>query len=185
MPRIKGTLSQEILRKLLIGGMFLIAAQSPYFWLNVYKALFSGEKTKFKEKQVKDVFRYMKNKGLIDIETKRGQTYVRLTKEGEREAGRYQINKLQIKIPKKWDGKWRVVIFDIPEKEKIRRNAFRGKLKELGFFSLQKSVWVCPYSCEKEINLLREFFNLDKRNLKILEAAKIEDDKSLRKFFNL
>lgn len=185
MSRIKGTLSQEILRKLFLGGMLLIAAQSPYFWHNVYKAIFSGRKLKFKEKQVKDVFRYLKNKGLIYFETKDGQIYIRLTKEGEKEAGKYQINRLQIKIPKKWDRKWRVIIFDVPEEKKVRRNAFRGKLKELGFYPLQKSVWVCPYSCAKEISLLREFFNLDKRNLKVLEVVKMEDDKFLRQFYNL
>ena len=183
MARVKGTLSQEILRKLLLGGAYFIAAQSPYFWLNFYKAIFSGRKIRFDEKQVSDVFRYLKNKGLIIFEKKNNQIYIRLTKAGEKEAGKYQINKLKIKIPKKWDGKWRVIIFDIPEKERIRRNAFRGKLKELGFYSLQKSVWVYPYPCEKEINLLREFFNLSKRNLMVLEVSKMEGDKFLRKTF--
>lgn len=41
----------------------------------------------------------------------------------------------------KWDGMWRIVIFDIPESHKKARNALRWKLKEWGFILWQKSVW--------------------------------------------
>lgn len=43
---------------------------------------------------------------------------------------------------KDWDGKWRVVIFDIPEEKRIIRNLFRRNLKKWGFKYLQKSVWI-------------------------------------------
>src|SRR3990167_2211250 len=60
----------------------------------------------------------------------------------------------------KWDKKWRVVIFDIPEKSRMARDALRRKLKELEFRELQKSVFVHPYECKKEIDFIIEFFNL-------------------------
>lgn len=41
-----------------------------------------------------------------------------------------------------WDGKWRIVIFDIPEERRIIRNLFRRNLKKWGFKQLQKSVWI-------------------------------------------
>lgn len=41
-----------------------------------------------------------------------------------------------------WDGKWRIVIFDIPEEKRIIRNLFRRNLKKWGFKHLQKSVWM-------------------------------------------
>lgn len=185
MPRVKGTVSQEILRKLLIGGAFLVAAQSPYFWLSFYKSLFSGERVEFKERTVRDTFYYLKRRNLIVIEKKNKQIYIRLTEEGEKKAGRYQINKLKIKTPKRWDKKWRLIIFDIPEEKRIRRDAFRGKLKELGFYLLQKSVWIYPYPCQKEVKLLREFFNLTEKNLRMFEVNKLENDKFLKKIFKL
>lgn len=40
-----------------------------------------------------------------------------------------------------WDGKWRIVVFDIPEDKKVVRNLFRRKLKKWGFVQWQKSVW--------------------------------------------
>ncbi len=51
----------------------------------------------------------------------------------------------------KWDKKWRVVIFDIPQELHRERNNFRKKLKSLGFHMLQKSVFVFPFPCESEI----------------------------------
>ncbi|MBI2068893.1 MAG: CRISPR-associated endonuclease Cas2 [Candidatus Yanofskybacteria bacterium] len=69
--------------------------------------------------------------------------------------GRMWFNKSLIKYHKrrgtKWDRKWRVVIFDIPQEMHKKRNNFRYKLKYLGFFMLQKSVFVLPYPCEEEL----------------------------------
>lgn len=185
MPRAKSKVAKQILRKLLIGGAIFIAAQSPYFWLRFYQNLFSGKPLLGKKKQLQDTFYYLKKRGLIETKKKGKQIYIFLTKEGEWEAGKFQINELYIKPQKKWDGKWRVIIFDIPESLRIKREAFRGKLKELGFYPLQKSVWVYPYPCQKEIELLREFFGLSKRHLRTLEVEKIEDDRFLRKIFQL
>lgn len=75
---------------------------------------------------------------------------VRLTDPGKEQAvwGKLQLEE------KSWDGKWRVVIFDIPEKRRIARDILRSKLKEWGFKQLQKSVWACKKNCTKE---LRDF----------------------------
>jgi len=96
-----------------------------------------------------------------------------------------QIDSLEIKKPKKWDGKWRIVVFDIIEMKKIHREAFRGKLKELGFRPLQKSVWIHPFNCKDEINLLRKFFGLTEADLRLIIAERLGDDKKFREFFKL
>lgn len=106
---------------------------------------------------------------------------ISLTEEGKNKAKKYQIDSLKILKPKIWDRLWRVVIFDIPDTQKIKRNAFRRKLKELGFYSLQKSVWVCPFKCDKEINFLRDFFGLDKKQIEILLVKSIENDIIVKK----
>ena len=161
MARVKGTPSQEILGLLLRGGALLLAGQSSRFWLEVYKGNF--QKMGLQEKQVRDTFRYLRNRNLVSFERQGKQIFIRLTSEGEKQAGKFQINKLQIHIPRRWDKKWRLIIFDIQEKMRIKREAFRGKLKELRFYQLQKSIWMYPYPCEKEVKLLREFFNLTSR----------------------
>lgn len=183
MAKIQGTASQAILHTCLIAGAFVLAAQSPYFWLRMYRHAFSGKG--FKQKQVYDAFRYLRSRNLIQIQGHNHQIYIRLTKEGEKAAGKFQLNKLAIPTPKRWDGAWRLIIFDIPEKLKIKREAFRGKLKEFGFYLLQKSIWAYPYPCEREVKLLREFFNLQPRHIRILEVQKLEEDEFLCHHFSV
>jgi hypothetical protein len=183
MPRNRNKLVKLILRRLLIGGAVVIAAQSPYFWTNFYKALFSGKSSSGRKGG--DAFYSLRKKGLIIIDKKGNNISMRLTRKGEAEAGKYQINDMYVEKQKKWDKKWRVIIFDIPEICRIKRDLFRSKLREMGFRRFQKSVWVYPYPCDKEVKLLREFFGLEKNHLIILTVEKIEGDEKLLKLFNL
>jgi len=174
--------SKEILKYLLLAGAVYIAASSPYFALNLMKNI---SKPKPQKRKFTNAFNYLKKRGLIEIQRKGHDVCLALTKEGKKRAGKYQIDDLEIEKPKKWDKKWRVIIFDIPVASRMIRDAFRRKLKEFGFQPLQKSVWVYPYSCQEEIELLREFFGLNKRQIQILEVVKLEEDKFFRKIFGL
>ncbi|OGM93116.1 hypothetical protein A2372_01755 [Candidatus Wolfebacteria bacterium RIFOXYB1_FULL_54_12] len=185
-------LTGKILRFLLISGGIAIAMTSPYFVTKVvYPALgklLSGDDSLSdpeKKAQLRNTFYYLQSKGFIEFEDRNGQVFIALTGEGKRMAGKYQINDLKIRKDKKWDKKWRILIFDIAEKHKIKREALRGKLRELGFYQLQKSVWVYPYDFEREAVLLREFFGLAVKEMTIIAEAKIEEDDNLRKFFDV
>lgn len=57
--------------------------------------------------------------------------------------------------PKRWDGKWRILIFDIPEKQRHLRDMLRDRLVRLGFANIQKSVWLTPYPCDDVVRMLR------------------------------
>ena len=72
---------------------------------------------------------------------------VLLTKKGKRIAERHSLDFLKIKKPRRWDKKWRMVIFDVPEKNRAARDIFRFYNKRLGFYELQHSVRVYPYKC--------------------------------------
>jgi len=127
----------------------------------------------------------LKKAGCIRIERKGKQIYLRLTEKGKRMAGWLQVDALEIKRPRKWDEKWRIVIFDISQLKKFYRELFRGKLKELGFYPLQKSVWIHPFDCQDEIELLREFFGLTKDEVRLIVAENIESDDWLREIFKI
>jgi len=58
------------------------------------------------------------------------------------------------KNKKEWDGKWRILIFDIPENKRVFRDNLRKILKEIGFYRLQKSVWIYPYDAIEYIYTL-------------------------------
>lgn len=182
--------SKKILVFLLLTGMVAVAATSPFFLYNLAKLLLKDRRFRFSgdEKKVRDAFSYLKRKGFIMIEKDGHDIKMNLTKKGEKLARKYQIDDMSITQPEKWDKMWRVVIFDIPDSLKIQRNAFRRKLKELGFYSLQKSVWAHPFNCQKEINVLRDFFGLDKKMIEILLVKSIENDiisKKMRKVYKI
>ncbi|OGN00197.1 MAG: CRISPR-associated endonuclease Cas2 [Candidatus Yanofskybacteria bacterium RIFCSPHIGHO2_01_FULL_39_8b] len=83
----------------------------------------------------------------------------------------------------KWDNKWRVVIFDIPEELQRERVKFRRKLKSLGFYMLQKSVFIFPYPCEEEVARFASYFKVgDYINILISESAGYSD-KVVKEFF--
>jgi CRISPR-associated endonuclease Cas2 len=113
------------------------------------------------------------------------QLYISLTEDGKKRVRENQIDYLEIKKPLSWDHRWRVLIFDIKEKQRLKREALRGKLKDLGLFKLQDSVWVCPYDFQKEVAILRNFFGLNKNEMKLIIASNIEDDEDARRHFKL
>lgn len=126
----------------------------------------------------------LKEKGLIEFCNKNGRIFVRLTKKGESDFLKYQLQEISIKKPIRWDKKWRIVIFDIKEYKRKTRDNIRRFLESLGFLKLQNSVWVYPYECEEIIIMLKSHFYIGKDVLYIV-AEKIENDKWLRKEFGL
>jgi len=82
-----------------------------------------------------------KRKGGISVTT-RGMDRVNL----------YAYKRLLFSLPtKKWDRKWRMIIFDIPEHKRNLRHLFREKMKEWNCAKIQQSVFVTPFDCEKEL----------------------------------
>lgn len=179
----KSEIVKDVLRGLAVAGAVSIAAASPYFTSNLMRGFRNNKK--YESKKIYDTFYKLNKSGYIRIERRNHQIHISLTNEGKKKAGRFQIDSLKINKPKKWDQKWRVVIFDISQLKRLQRNAFRGKLKELGFYLLQKSVWVHAYPCKDEIELLREFFGLTHKEIRLITAENIEEDDYFRKIFKI
>ncbi len=179
----KSEIAKDILGLLIIGGAVAIAATSPFFIVNLLKGL--KRLKKYPNKKVYDTFYKLKHQGLVDFYYKNNQIHIFLTEKGKQKAGWMQIDSLKIKKPKKWDGLWRILLFDIAEKQKMHREALRGKLIELGFKLFQKSAWVVPYECKSEIDLLKSFFGLSDREIKLIVSMEIERGKEWEKAFNL
>ena len=86
---------------------------------------------------------------------------------------------------KKWDGYWRVVIFDIPETVRGLRDAFREKLREWPFYKLQNSVFVGPYECRQEIKQACKILKLEKYVLVLKSRELGYAETKLRKYFGI
>lgn len=179
----KSEIVKDVLSLLITTGAIVIAANSPYFVPNIIRKYEKWKK--YPNRKVSDTFYRLRRRGLIDIQTVNHQIYISLTPEGRNKAGIFQIDKLKLTRPKRWDKKWRILMFDIPQEKRISREALRGKLKELGFFMFQKSVWIYPFECRAEMELLQDFFGLSNSEIRLVIAENIGDDSILRQNFNL
>jgi hypothetical protein len=118
-------------------------------------------------------------KGLLQY----AQGKVRLTDRGEKALAYAAATNLN-HVQRKWDGRWRVVIFDIPEYRKSTRQKVRMMLRSFGFQCLQNSVWIYPYDCEDAILLLKADAKVGKGMLYMIVDT-LEGDKQLRSHFGL
>mgnify|MGYP001582756461 CR=1 FL=1 len=129
---------------------------------------------------VKTAANRLYRKGLL----KSGNGHYSITAEGEKILEHWRKDRFKLPKPKKWDRKWRIIIFDIPERKKKIRDEIRGILTAAGFARLQDSVWVYPYDCEDVISLLKTDYGINRDMLYII-ADQIENDKYLRMDFDL
>ena len=97
---------------------------------------------------------------LVEIEDDGKAQTVMLTKQGKRRILKYALDELTIPKPKRWDGRWRMIIYDVDERKKKLRDIFRDSLKSLGFYKLQGSTWIYPYPCEDQVTFLREYYGV-------------------------
>ncbi|MBU4480287.1 hypothetical protein KKG48_02500 [Patescibacteria group bacterium] len=166
-------------------GLIGVAVLAPNA-LQVYRQFYGKKKYKKsdEERNINKAINSLSNRNLIEFEKKGDLTFVKLTDKGEKELLKYELGDLKIKKPKKWDKKWRVIIFDIKEKRRGTRGLLRKALNRLGFVKLQNSVWVFPYDCEELIIMLKSNLFIGKDVL-YLTVEKIENDKWLKEVFGL
>ncbi|OHA65982.1 MAG: hypothetical protein A3D64_02745 [Candidatus Wildermuthbacteria bacterium RIFCSPHIGHO2_02_FULL_49_9] len=148
----------------------------------MYQAVKRLDREQRKQRIQYALFRLWK-RGLIESTMRNNKKYIAISKKGRIQIARYVIEKKK-KMP--WDGKWRIVIFDIREAARRDRNFFRRQLQWFSFIELQKSVWVIPWDVTKEF---RDFLSACKAELtgdmRFLVVEKIDTDYDLKKRFGL
>jgi DNA-binding transcriptional regulator PaaX len=182
MPNNLSPTKQKILL-LLFSGLAIGLTYSPRKHLKIIKYL-SKEWKNIEEKTLNQEIRKLYQSKLVNCqENPDGILTLKLTEQGKLKVLSYNFEKMKVN-PGPWDKKWRIVVFDIPEKLRRGRDALREKLRNLGFHELQKSVMVFPFECRDEIEFLIEFFNL-RRYVRYGLLELIDNDLHLRKIFNL
>lgn len=135
--------------------------------------------------QARQSIKQLENRKYVRVrENADGSLTVKITKSGQIRALTYELDTMKLISPKHWDRKWRVVIFDIPEKHRRLRDLFRMRLQQLGLYQLQESVYVSPYPCFDEIEFLREVYGVS-FTAEYLLVEKVENDKFLKNHFGL
>ena len=175
--------SREHLQKLILQtvadiGMLSVALLAP----NVAKAMYKlglVPKKRQNEYTSSSASKLVK-RGLLFYDGKR---YC-LTPKGGDIFRRWQFADFKLEKPKRWDRKWRVIVFDIPEKKRKIRDQIRTLFRTADFYLLQDSVWVYPYDCEDILTLLKTDLGVGKYILYLI-VDELENDKHLREFFDL
>ncbi|TSA45014.1 hypothetical protein D4R52_03265 [bacterium] len=134
----------------------------------------------YSKRQIQRSLYYLKRKEFIAFPAKESGKFS-LTRLGRKRLSAVSFQSLEIKSHP-WDGRWRLLTFDIPKKEESASHIFRRKLKELGFFHFQRSVFLFPYKCEKEINQITEYLNIASC-VHLITADRFPSDKLLVKKF--
>jgi hypothetical protein len=181
-PRlIKNKVARHILIGLAIGVAVPIYLSSPY---GLYFLVRGAIKYSFCKSDFHREIKRLHKQGYVAlIKTPEG-FIVTLKKKAQRRLKKIELEDLQLVPAKKWDGKWRLFIFDIPEQNKQARDELSRKLKELGMCHIQRSVFAYPYDCREELNLASDYYEVS-RFTTYAEVNKIDLDKELRRYFKL
>ena len=176
----RGEIAQIVLKTILVAGFITIALAAPNA-VQIFK--YFRPKDFEERKRVKQSLSRLEKQGLIK---QRGAMdgYFVLTAEGKAKAMRYKIEETKIQKQKRWDRKWRLVMFDVPEEKKKARQAINFALKRIGCVHYQKSVFITPFPCEKEIDFIGETFNV-REYIRIVIAESVEESGVFERKFGL
>ncbi|MEK7178601.1 MAG: CRISPR-associated endonuclease Cas2 [Patescibacteria group bacterium] len=140
---------------------------------------------KIKRQRIYEAIRRLNQKRLIELTEKNDKLYIEITENSKRLIKNFDYDNIELPNHKKWDKKWHLVIFDIPEKKNKERRALSVKLKDLGFYPLQESVFIYPYDCRNEIGFICSFLDIDRYINYCVVDTLDKKEGNLRKFFNL
>ena len=173
-------LAIDILKGLAVGGLIITALALP----NIAQIAKILDLNKRNEKlKVRRAIKSLQKYDLVQVTPGKSliEQKIRISRAGN-EFMEYE----GIKLPKlkKWDGKWRVIMFDIPEEFFKARRALSLKLRELGCYHYQNSVFVYPHDCSKEMKFVEVFFGF-KGYIKLMLAEKVDDQETLEDYFKL
>lgn len=163
-------------RSILIDSLLKIIANEP--GISAQK-LTEKASQNYSLSEITSALRYMKYNQLIFDRFDRGLS---VSNKAKIRLASVEVEQLFITKPKKWDKKWRLVIFEIPHAFKTKRDAFSNHLGQLGFIKLKDSVYVHPFHCQNETEKLAAYYKLQKY-VTYLESSKLITTRKLEKEF--
>ena len=174
---------------LLAGGSMLVTALALPGTARLFKGIWKDKSDwedwkMFNLNYLNRTLRRLEKDKVVEIKDNGETGEVRLTEKGRQKVLKMGLETLTISKPDRWDGKWRMVFYDVFDKRKGSREKFRGYLKGAGFYPLQESVYLHAYPCEKEIEFLKYFLGMG-GEVRIVIAERIENDQEFRDYFGV
>lgn len=151
-------------------GMYKKYIEDYFGWRNFDRKKFSND------------LKRLEREGMVETYFEKNKNLVKLSKKGKHKVGLILAEEYKFIYPKSWDGKWRIIIFDIPNAKNRNRDIFRAKLKEIGCIQLQESVFVLPFDCKEIVDYFKNLFEIQKC-VQYIVAEKIEMELDLVSVF--
>lgn len=162
-----------------VGGTALAAGMLvPGLLVGLEKPLasfFSTMDNRQKERELQRVVYQMKEKGLLSGDYEHG---LQVTDKARRRIEQADFRDLRAKAAERWDGIWRIVLYDIPEGQASGRQALAARLRSYGCYQLQKSAWITPFPCREDIVTLSAHYDVDE-HVTYFEATHLDNAKPL------
>lgn len=178
-----GATQQKILL-LLLGGFAIACTQSPGRQWRIIRGIHENWKEINKQTAERAIAALYETRLVEAKDNADGTKTLVLSENGKQRALTYRTRTMKIPVPKAWDRKWRIVIFDIPEDEREVRDALREHLTRLGFYKLQQSVAVHPFDCKDEIDFIVEALGI-RKYVRFIVAESVDNEAHLKQFFGL
>lgn len=167
-----------------LGGVALGLSNSPSQYFHTFSKIQKDWREIDGSNFKRSIKRLSQNKLIEEKKMRDGSFKLFLTKNGRREVSRFILfeNTIDFKKPKKWDKRWRIVTFDIPEVDRVFRDILRRHLSTLEFYKLQQSVFVSPHPFEKQIISLAKIYSATPY-VRVITAVSIDNESRLKKHF--
>lgn len=178
---------KEVLGLLAVGSFLVLAVAVPSLPVIAKEILderSDREWRKYNPWYLQRTLKRLKKQKLVDFDLEDDKIVVKLTGQGKKKILKYSLASLEIKRPIVWDRKWRLIIYDVPNEKRKSADLFSQTLRDLGMYRMQKSVFLCPFPCENEVEFLREFYGIGE-HVWILMVSNFENDKIFREYFDI
>jgi len=138
---------------------------------------------KFNLWRLRQVVKRMQSSKLVEIKEEKSIPIIKITQKGKQKLLRYKIDEMALD-ESSWDGKWRLIIYDVANTKRAHSEMFRTMLNKLKFLKLQRSVYLTPFKCEDEIEYLRLLFGIG-NEVQILKVGSLENEMAYRRYFGI
>lgn len=182
--------SEVALAIVAVAGIIAVSAAA----LNVFAALgqlhkmskkFKSLSAKDKNKKIAQTFYYLKRSGLVKFKISGKELVLSLTNLGRSRLSKLSLNAVNVSKPARWNARWWMIAADIPTKHHRQgADLLRKKLKEMDFYSLQRTLWLHPFDPRREIEFIAKTFGVQ-NFITVMEISRLdkEDEAKLRRHF--
>jgi CRISPR-associated endonuclease Cas2 len=178
--RKRNNIQKAVLSTIGAVGVISVALLAP----NVFQALphVMGRQQYKLRFQAKNALQRLIIKGFVK---RNGRGQLEITGSGRRHLAIEEASAASIaRTKRKWDGQFRLVMFDIPQTRRRTRDRLRELMRAFGFLRLQDSVWVTPYDCEDLLALVKAELRVGKDILYAV-VNEIENNRAIKSHFGL